>query len=441
LPSLPKSIVSAAVQSTLFPVPTCSAPPPFTLTVHTSVSGVAPSGSLTSPLSVISSSVCTLWKFVGLVMRTDGGRSGGGSRTVTLTRSESDAPCGSVPLSSSVRVPSVPNTTSTSQPVAGNALSAGSLLVQVKALHASAAPGSFRSNEVPRSTVDTPWKISSSGTGFVISTRGAVFTTVTSTSTLVRPPSLSTAVTVITRGPTVAKTSEVARPVPSSPSRFEVHVTSQHAMPSSKSSTSASKNTVAFSSNSSPGLGRVTSTVGGTSPSTEPTAPRASTTRPTFPSGLALALASRTSSTSPALWPGSAAHTRAATPAANGEEKLVPCLMRTTLAGALGSGPSQSENGANRSTCSEPKLEPAARAKEFDATPPTQITPAFSHGVCQVFSNPRPTPKSGSFASASTSLPALPAEANRSIPDARTAAVAASNGRTVKPRRYGTGVE
>src|SRR6056297_1991934 len=425
MPSLLKSIVSAGVQSTSLPVPTCSAAPPFTLTVHTSVSGVAPSGSLTTPLSVISSSVCTLWKFVGLVMRTDGGRSGGGSRTVTLTRSESDAPCGSVPLSSSVRVPSVPNTTSTSQPVAGNAPSAGSLLVQVKALHASAAPGSFRSNEVLRSTVDTPWKISSSGTGFVISTRGAVFTTVTSTSTLVRPPSLSTAVTVITRGPTVAKTSEVARPVPSSPSRFEVHVTSQHAMPSSKSSTSASKNTVAFSSNSSPGLGRVTSTVGGTSPSTEPTAPRASTTRPTFPSGLALALASRT----------------AATPAANGEEKLVPCLMRTTLAGALGSGPSQSENGANRSTCLEPKLEPAARAKEFDATPPTQITPAFSHGVCQVFSNPRPTPKSGSFASASTSLPALPAEANRSIPDARTAAVAASNGRTVKPRRYGTGVE
>src|SRR5262245_43317012 len=110
---------------------------------------------------------------------------------------------------------------------------------------------------------------------------------------------------------------------------------------------------------------------------------------------------------------------------------LVPATARAASPGSLGVGPTRTTNGAKTSTCSGPKLEPGSRRRELGANPPTQRTPAFSHGAYQWLS--QQTPRTHVWES--TFRPSLPAPANSRMSLAwRNSAVLASNGSCVQAR-------
>src|SRR5690554_6745862 len=112
------------------------------------------------------------------------------------------------------------------------------------------------------------------------------------------------------------------KPAPASgPSTSDDHVTVQQGNASSMSVTVADIVSGTFTETSPPPFKEMD---GGTLPRTERTEASAFTWRFTRESALACALSMRADSTASALCPVSAAHMSAATPAANGDEKLVP---------------------------------------------------------------------------------------------------------------------
>ena len=157
------------------------------------------------------SSVGTLARSSGLVIRTKGGRFGGGSTTVMPTLAASVAPWVSVAVSVRVRGPLLSKTTCTSQPVTGKG-SSGALLVHTRREHSSCPPGSLRSEAWPRSTTLAVRNTSAPSCGWLRVSSGGLFTTSRTMLAVVVAPALSVAVTLRVRLPRVVTSSLIAPP-------------------------------------------------------------------------------------------------------------------------------------------------------------------------------------------------------------------------------------
>src|SRR5690606_22159509 len=148
-----------------------------------------PSGSAAAADRVTGSSTGGVEPSAGLVITTLGGRFGGASTTAIVTLSLPVAPMPSVPVSVSVRPPTVSKVTCSSQPLAGKSSSPATLDVHPRLTQASSPPGSLRSSAEPRSTTAAPWNTSAPSEGAPIVTSGGSLTTLSTTLAVLLAPS------------------------------------------------------------------------------------------------------------------------------------------------------------------------------------------------------------------------------------------------------------